>query len=229
MSVSSWSSFYFSRQSASHSPDVSLPTAAIPSFRKRCNERRQQGAISVFSLRNRATRIATTSEHVDHVFTTSPYLSDAYRQKIGLSSTGLESPIDWSEVEAPPDLRKFVTFVNPTLAKGSMLFARLADMLGSSVRTFPILIVQSATSAAGLNAIDGLDFGKYPHIMAAPATTRPADYFALTKMLLVPSVVNESFGRVAAEALINGIPPIVSNRGALPETVRGAGRVIAVP
>jgi glycosyltransferase involved in cell wall biosynthesis len=51
----------------------------------------------------------------------------------------------------------------------------------------------------------------------------------LTKILLVPSVVNESFGRVAAEALINGIPPIVSDRGALPETVRGAGRVLPLP
>jgi glycosyltransferase involved in cell wall biosynthesis len=46
--------------------------------------------------------------------------------------------------------------------------------------------------------------------------------------LLVPSAVNESFGRVAAEALVNGIPPLVSDRGALPETVR-AGRVLPLP
>lgn len=29
----------------------------------------------------------------------------------------------------------------------------------------------------------------------------------------------ESFGRVAAEAMINGIPPVVSNGGGLPDTV----------
>jgi glycosyltransferase involved in cell wall biosynthesis len=34
---------------------------------------------------------------------------------------------------------------------------------------------------------------------------------------------------VAAEALINGIPPLVSDRGALPQTVRGAGRVLPLP
>ena len=110
-----------------------------------------------------------------------------------------------------------------------MVFARLADMLGSRRPDIPLLVVQSATTAGRLNAIPGLDFAKYPHIMAAPATPRPADFFALTRILLVPSVGLESFGRVAAEALINGIPPLVSDRGGLPHTVRGAGRVLPLP
>jgi glycosyltransferase involved in cell wall biosynthesis len=110
-----------------------------------------------------------------------------------------------------------------------MVFARVADMLGSSRPDIPVLIVQSAQSAGGLNAIPGLDFGKYPQIVVAPATPRPADFFALTRILLVPSAVPESFGRVAAEAMINGIPSLVSDRGALPDTVGEAGRVIALP
>lgn len=71
--------------------------------------------------------------------------------------------------------------------------------------------------------------------MAAPAVPRPADYFALTRILLVPSVWEEPFGRVAAEAMINAIPPIVSNRGSLPDVVGGdfsgggGGRVLALP
>ena len=40
--------------------------------------------------------------------------------------------------------------------------------------------------------------------MAAPPVPKPADYFALTRILLVPSVWEEPFGRVAAEAMING-------------------------
>jgi glycosyltransferase involved in cell wall biosynthesis len=156
-------------------------------------------------------------------------LSKIYRQQIGLVSAGLESPIEWAEVEAPDEMRRFVTFVNPTPQKGALMFARLADMLGSRRPDIPILVVQSAASAGGLNAIQGLDFGRYPHIMAAPATPRPADFFALTRILLVPSVFHEPFGRVAAEALINGVPPLVSDRGALPETVRGAGRILPLP
>ena len=42
--------------------------------------------------------------------------------------------------------------------------------------------------------------------MAAPPVPTPADYFALTRILLVPSVWDEPFGRVAAEAMINGDP-----------------------
>jgi glycosyltransferase involved in cell wall biosynthesis len=47
--------------------------------------------------------------------------------------------------------------------------------------------------------------------------------------VVVPSVYPECFGRVAAEALVNGIPALVSDRGALPETVADGGRVIPLP
>ena len=210
-------------------PDVLLTYGDHMMVQEALRRARASGVTTVFTLRNRGYEDRQYFINVDHVFTTSPYMSDVYRELIGLRSTGIESPIDWSDVEAPADLRRFVTFVNPSLAKGAMLFARLADMLGSSRPDIPILIVQSATGAGALNAIPGLDFRKYPHIMAAPATRRPADFFALTKILLVPSAMREPFGRVAAEALINGIPPLVSDRGALPQTVREAGRVLPLP
>jgi glycosyltransferase involved in cell wall biosynthesis len=45
----------------------------------------------------------------------------------------------------------------------------------------------------------------------------------------------EPFGRVAAEAMINAIPPVVSDRGSLPHVVGGdfqsggGGRVVSIP
>src|SRR4029077_5898603 len=94
-------------------------------------------------------------------------------------------------------------------------------MLGSRRPDIPVLVVQSGRSAGSLNDIPGIDFSKYPHIMAAPPVAKPADYFALTRILLVPSVWEEPFGRVAAEAMINGIPPLVSDRGSLPDVIGG--------
>src|SRR6476619_35328 len=85
-------------------------TADMPSFRKR-------RVTTVFTLRNHGYEDRRYFEHVDHVFTCSPYLSEVYRQRIGLPSAGLESPIDWAVVEAPDDMRRFVTFVNPTAQK----------------------------------------------------------------------------------------------------------------
>jgi hypothetical protein len=40
----------------------------------------------------------------------------------------------------------------------------------------------------------GIDFSKYPQIMAAPPVPTPADDFALTRILLVPSVWEGEFG-----------------------------------
>jgi len=75
----------------------------------------------------------------------------------------------------------------------------------------------------------GLNLARYEQILVSPPLARPADIFSLTRILLVPSVFAEPFGRVSAEALINGVPPIVSDRGGLPETVGDGGIVLKLP
>jgi glycosyltransferase involved in cell wall biosynthesis len=221
--------FHFDQHLRTFAPDVVLSYGGHPVVREVMRRARLDGRRTVFTLRNYGYEDRSYYAHVDHVFTTSPYLSRFYEKTIGLRSVGIESPIDWDDAEAPEDLRRFVTFVNPSPAKGAFLFARLADMLGAERPDIPMLVVQSAASAGGLNQMPGLDFTKYPQIMAAPATPRGGDFFALTRILLVPSTVAECFGRVAAEALINGIPPLVSDRGGLPETVGAGGTVIPLP
>ena len=217
------------RSLADFRPDVVLTYGGHPVLQEAMRRARGSGALVVFTLRNYGYEHRRYFEHAHAVFTCSPFLSRYYRERIGLISVGIESPIDWEEVEAPSEMRRFVTFVNPTPAKGSYLFARLADMLGSKRPDIPVVVIQSTTSAGSLNTIPGLDFTKYPNIMAAPSTPRPADFFALTRILLVPSTFGEPFGRVSAEALINGIPPLVSDRGALPETVGAGGTVVPLP
>lgn len=65
--------------------------------------------------------------------------------------------------------------------------------------------------------------------MVSPPVPQPKDIYAGASVLLAPSVWEEPAGRVAAEALLNGVPPIVSDRGGLPETCNGAGFVIPMP
>jgi len=196
---------------------------------------RGRGVCTAFAVRGYGYDDARYFEHVDHAFTCSAFLTNVYWSSIGLVSTPLEPPIDWTTVVAPEDARAFLTFVNPSRHKGLLLFARLADMLGARRADIPILVVQSGHTGGSLNAIRGIDFSRYPQIMAAPPVPTPADYFALTRILVVPSVWREPFGRVAAEAMINGVPPLVSDRGSLPDVIGGdfaaggGGRVLAVP
>ena len=225
----------FERLSAAFEPDVLIACNGHPMIFEVMKRAHARGVVTAFAVRGFGYNHPKYFKDVDHVFTCSQFLSDVYQEQVGVASTPLEPPIDWSATVAPVDSRAFVTFVHPAPHKGLWLFARLADMLGARRPDIPLLVVQSGHSAGALNAIPGLDFSKYPHIMAAPAVPTPADYFALTRILLVPSVWEEPFGRVAAEAMINGVPPLVSNRGALAHVVRGdfssggGGRVLPIP
>jgi len=216
-------------------PDEVIACNGHPMIRRVLAAARRRGVTTVFSVRGFGYYERRYFEHVDHVFTCSRYLTDLYREKVGLISTPIEPPLEWSKVLAPPESRAFVTFVHPAPHKGLLLFARLADMLGSRRPDIPILVIQSGQSGGSLNGIPGIDFSRYPQIMAAPSVPTPADYFALTRILRVPSVWEEPCGRVGAEAMINAIPPLVSDRGSLPQVIGGdfsaggGGRVLPIP
>jgi glycosyltransferase involved in cell wall biosynthesis len=216
-------------------PDQVIACNGHPMIQVAMAEARRRGVTTAFAVRGFGYYEPRYFAHVDHAFTCSQFLTDVYRDRVGLISTPIEPPIEWSAVVAPTESRAFVTFVHPAPHKGLLLFARLADMLGSRRPDIPILVVQSGQSGGSLNAIPGVDFAKYPQIMAAPPVPAPKDYFALTRLLLVPSIWEEPFGRVAAEAMINAIPPLVGNRGSLPHVVGGdfseggGGRVLPIP
>src|SRR5690554_6249242 len=60
-------------------------------------------------------------------------------------------------------------------------------------------------------------------VVVTPTTRDMRPVYGRARLLLAPSLWWESFGRVAAEAMLNGIPAIVSNRGGLPEVVGEGG------
>ncbi len=216
-------------------PDQIIASGGHSMIREAMAHARARAITTAFAVRGYGYYEPNFFEHVDHAFTCGEFLTDFYRDKCGLISTPLEPPIDWSTTVAPNESRTFLTFVHPAPHKGAMLFARLAEMLGARRPDIPILVVQSGRSAGMLNAIPGIDFSRYPQIQAAPAVAAPAAYLGLTRALLVPSVWEEPFGRVAAEAMINGIPALVSDRGALPGVIGGdasdggGGFVLPVP
>jgi glycosyltransferase involved in cell wall biosynthesis len=60
-------------------------------------------------------------------------------------------------------------------------------------------------------------------------TPDPRKFYCATRALLAPSLWQETFGRVTAESLINGIPVLCSTRGGLPEVVNKGGFLFDIP
>jgi glycosyltransferase involved in cell wall biosynthesis len=210
------------------SPDVLITQGQPTTPQEAMRRARKRGVATVFWLHNYGYDDPFFYKHADRVLSPSLYLSEHYRQSIGLVSTPIPPPMEWLDVVAPAENRDCVTMVNPALFKGGALFARLAERLGTERPDIPVMAVLSTPYSHVIGEF-GIDFARFPHFLGTPAVPRPADFYALTKILLVPSVFAEPFGRVSAEALINGIPPLVGNRGGLAETVDGGGVVLPIP
>ena len=115
-----------------------------------------------------------------------------------------------------------VVLINPTLAKGVETFFRLA----AARPDIPFLAVESWTIGDAwrnvlMNRARALD-----NVALWPVMDDMREVYARARVLLVPSLLEETFGRVVAEAQVSGIPALVSDRGALPETLGGGGLVV---
>ena len=179
----------------------------------------RSGAAVVFGLRNEAYRRVRDWAHVSGVLTPSQYLADLYEADVGLDCTALPVPLDTNEVVAPEREPIFITMVNPSVRKGVDFFARLAERMSVSRPDLPFLVIESAGDAGTLVAAGvraGFDLRRHENIMISASVPLPKDIFAPTRVLLVPSL-REPGARVVAEALLNGVPPLVSDRGGLPK------------
>lgn len=65
-----------------------------------------------------------------------------------------------------------------------------------------------------------------PNIEYVPWTSDPESVYRQAKLLMMPSLIPEGFGRGCAEAMSRGIPCLVSTAGALPETMGKGGDVV---
>jgi glycosyltransferase involved in cell wall biosynthesis len=170
---------------------------------------------------------------IDATVCVSEHQATRYRQALGLESTVLAMPVGLEDVLAPePCERVFATYINPSVEKGLHFAVRLLDELAQRRPDLPLLVVESRAGADLLLATAdtvGIDLRRHENLMVTPAVAHPREIYAVSRMILMPSVCEEAAGRVVAEALINGVPCIVSDRGGLPETCGEGGIVLPVP
>ncbi len=122
----------------------------------------------------------------------------------------------------------YVTFVNPQPEKGAAVFARIALELGRRRPEIPLLVVEGRGTSDGLARVP-VDLSGLTNLNRMANTPDPRDFYRVSRVVLMPSLWRESLGRVAIEAMANGIPVLASDRGALPETLGDAGFVLTIP
>ncbi len=192
-------------------------------------ETRQRNIATVFWLRNLAYRDPKLFELVDCTIVPSQFSRTHYRESLGIEAVAIPCIMDWERVTCDRSAtQQYITFVNPQPAKGVFLFARIAEQLHRCRPDIPLLIVEGRSGVEWLQKIN-LDLSGLTNLHVMETTRDPRDFYRASHAVLVPSLCGETFGRVAAEAMINGIPVLASNRGALPEVLDGTGALFNVP
>jgi glycosyltransferase involved in cell wall biosynthesis len=123
---------------------------------------------------------------------------------------------------------KYVTFINPQPDKGMTVFARIAIEQGARRPDIPLLLVEGRGTSDALARLP-VDLSSLTNLNRMANTPDPRDFYRVSGAVLMPSLWRESLGRVAVEAMANGIPVLASDRGALPETLGDAGFVFTIP
>jgi glycosyltransferase involved in cell wall biosynthesis len=118
--------------------------------------------------------------------------------------------------------------VNPQPSKGLAIFARIALELQRKRPDIPLLVVEGRGTTDWLARLPA-DLSGLENLNRMGNTNDPRQFYGVSRAVLVPSLWRESFGRVAAEGLANGLPVLASDRGALAETLGDAGFLFTVP
>jgi glycosyltransferase involved in cell wall biosynthesis len=130
--------------------------------------------------------------------------------------------------------RKNLLFINPSLEKGAGIVIQLALLLEKRRPeiTFEVVesrgnwheLVKQITSHYGKSANEQLH-----NVVVTPNTHDMRQVYGRARLLIAPSLWWESGSRVLAEAMLNGIPAIVTDRGGSPEMIGNGGIKLKLP
>lgn len=209
-------------------PDVLVTYGGDPLTLGILSRARAAGIATVFTLHNFGYPNPSHFKDVDSVLVPSEYSAKHHREILGIDCTAIPCPVDPGRVKVDEYDPHYVTFVNPSTDKGVYVFARIADELGRRRPDIPLLVVESRGDESNLVGC-GIDLREHGNIFLMSQTPDPRDFWKVTRVCLMPSLWRESQGLVAVEAMMNGIPVITSDRGALPETLGESGILIRIP
>lgn len=197
------------------------------------SEARRHGVAVVYFLCN-GNHGGYSFPDVDMIITDSHATAKLYakRDSINVEVTG--PFINPAKVIAAKREPKYITFINPVPAKGVTFVAKIAELAQTQLPNEKFLVVQSRGDwfqvlPALKNGETPFDPKQFPNVDVANHMSDMRPIYAASKVLLAPSLWYESYGLVATEGCMNGVPVICSTSGGLPEACGDGGIHLEMP
>ncbi len=153
----------------------------------------------------------------------SRFTAGVVSQCLGRDATVLTPLIDADSYRTATSARH-VTMVNPRRIKGG----QTAFDVAQACPDIPFRFVEAWSEEDSLLSDLRKAARQLPNVQWLRPTLRMRNVYATTRVLLAPSDCEESWGRVASEAQVSGIPVVASAIGGLPEAV-GPGGILIEP
>lgn len=196
------------------------------------DEARRLGVKTVVTLHNLAYKDARYFENADLVLTPSQFAAQWYRERLRLKTVAVPPiilPSTRPQNETSENLQKYVLYVNPEPGKGLGVFIAIVKEMWKRLPEVKFLVVEGRAGLKELFVSGRKELSGVHNVDFISNTSEMETIYRRSKITIVPSLYQETFGRVAAESMRAGVPVIVSDRGALPEVVGDAGIVLHIP
>ncbi|MBY0338760.1 MAG: glycosyltransferase [Acetobacteraceae bacterium] len=156
------------------------------------------------------------------VIANSEFTARRLRERCGITDAAIVRPlIDPAHYRLTPRPER-VLFINTTPRKGVAIARALAEARPAIPFDIVVSWVLKESEKQELRAWAA----RLPNVTLHQPRRDMRPLYARARLLLVPSQWQETWGRVATEAQINGTPVLASDRGGLPESVGPGGMLL---
>lgn len=163
--------------------------------------------------------------HTVSLVANSPYTASVARERLGINPPIVPPIVRFDRYRTEREAADAATLVSPTRAKGVDLVLELASRLPD----VPFLLVEGWPMGREDWARLRDRTANLPNVELRRSTADMREVYRRTRFLLMPGREHvETFGRVAVEAQVSGIPVLAFRVGALPWVV-GEGGILLEP
>lgn len=203
-----------------------------------CRYEAMRRNIKVMQMLYNGEQRSYTFPDMDAVITDSCATANTYAHSDLINVKPLGISLDHAKYISPVHKPNFITFINPSPAKGTAIFAKLLTICEQEMPELKFLTIESrAKFYEVLERLHTKDKpsehpfkGKqFKNLVVLPIQSNMKNVYAVTRALIAPSLWFEGWGRVTSEAVLNHIPVLCSTSGGLSEAKGACGISLEAP